>query len=405
MKVRKDYRQDRGRPTSRRLLLTALSLLLLSTSGCRQATSLTYAVVCQQTAWRIGPAEPEQWSFNGLDARVRPRIRPGSYASDTLGIRFLDPHDLGPHTYRFNWSEKNGILYTCQAGHIDIAHVRKAADWTGYLAATTLQYLQRGQTAFRFKLHEPSVYFVELTFPPDWSSRPAEDRRRIACEVASSLGQHLAYTALTWHEILTWFGYRPKPWQTEFPSAFSWEDTYSNLLGIYVAADALAAGERPFSQTVTLGLQQAIDSLEPQPADVAQGAARAMRGDWFSKRGPFTLIHMRNFDIGFDDGYVTPTLVSGVPSCDGVQSRPIAIPTLAPVAARGFSVKLEIAPNGWEQRKILAVVYPDEDPRPTRIDPAAHFPRLLSYMEATAPRYGLHTADGHATGHQSRNTR
>jgi hypothetical protein len=146
-------------------------------------------------------------------------------------VRFIGPDDLGPHCYWLDGTEDNGILYTCRAGHIDIAHVRKAADWTGFLAALTLECLQEGRTAFQFKLREPSRYFVELTYPQGWDALPADEKERVAREVSRQLGQYLAYTAMTWHEILTWFGFKPKGYRSEFPSAFSWEDNYSNLLG------------------------------------------------------------------------------------------------------------------------------------------------------------------------------
>jgi hypothetical protein len=295
--------------------------------GCRQPTFLAAAVVSQGIPWP-GTAEQEgRWNFSGLEADVPPRIRPGSYASATHGVRFLDANDLGRHGYRFDWSERNGITYACRAGHIDIAHVRKAADYTGYLAAGVLRQIEQGQTQVQFKLIEPSVYFVTLTFPPDWSRLDSVEQERTARIVSRELGAYLAHTALTWHEILTWFGYRPRPHKSEFPSAFSWEDTYSNVLGVQIGAAALADPNVPFSQAVTRILAERLDDLGGQPAQVARQAAEAMRGQWYATRWSGIRIWRRNFDVGQDDGYVTPCLVPSLTACEGAMPRPLRVPT------------------------------------------------------------------------------
>src|SRR5512139_4039149 len=62
-----------------------------------------------------------------------PRIRYGAYPTVILGTPWAG-EKLGTHGYYFRPSERNGIAYTCRGGHIDIMHVRIAADWTAYLA-------------------------------------------------------------------------------------------------------------------------------------------------------------------------------------------------------------------------------------------------------------------------------
>ncbi|OHB66174.1 MAG: hypothetical protein A2Y77_04555 [Planctomycetes bacterium RBG_13_62_9] len=342
------------------------------------------AVVCQVPVGPVQRGPATRWTFRGLDARVRPRIRPGSYASETHGVHFPDPEHLGPHSYRLNWSEKNGIVYTCRGGHIDIAHVRKAADWTGFLAAYVLDRLQRGETRLRFRLWEPSVYTVELTLPANWGLLSTAQREQIARDVSRGLGQYLAYTAMTWHEILTWFGYRPKGYKTEFPSAFSWEDTYSNLLGTCIAAAALQDQERAFDEAVTAILQQQLEELGVQPAHTARNVSRALRGQWYSRKGFLTTISKRSFDVGLDDGCVTPCLVPMLPACEVAQGRLLPVPTLDFLAAYGFSARLEIEPRVWEAGKILDVAYPNRSGRMRKLDPTVHFPRIMSHLEQSA---------------------
>src|SRR3989304_5024998 len=80
------------------------------------------------------------------DAQKPPQSELGSYPSPTLKTSFLELKDLGRHGYRNDGSEKSGIVYTCKAGHIDIYHVREAADWTAFLTDKTIEHLEKNDT-------------------------------------------------------------------------------------------------------------------------------------------------------------------------------------------------------------------------------------------------------------------
>ncbi len=373
------------------ILAGLLVVLSLTALGCRQTVRFAGAAVRQGPLCYLEPSAG--WTFNGLDARVPPRLRPGSYPSATPGVRFLGPADLGPHSYQFSSSEQSGIVYTCRAGHLDISHIRKAADWTGYLAAVVLEHIEKGDATFEFKQVEPSLYRVELTFPEDWNDLADPQRKRIAREVSCELGQYLAWTGLTWHEILTWFGYRFKIWQSEFPSAFSWEDNYSNLLGTHAAIAALRDQSRPFSECVTESLQRWLEELGAQPAEVARQTTEAMRGRWFSTRHFFTVIHQRNFDVGIDDGYVTPRLAPILGTCEAPTPLSLPIPTLDSLARYGFSMKLAIEPRVWEERRILAALSSESLETADRLDPVVDFAQLIDYIEKDAVARGVSHAD------------
>jgi hypothetical protein len=361
-------------------LAVLLSVFLGGASGCRSGVFLATAVMSQRTPWPSGRNGPDRWAFSGLDPRVPPRIRPGCYASATRSVHFVDAGNLGSHSYRFSWSEHNGIAYTCRGGHIDIAHTRKAADCAGYLAAVTLEHLQRREAQFQCKLMEPSLYHVTLTFPPDWDRFDEAERQRIARGVSLRVGQYLAYTSLTWHEIITWFGYRPRPHVSEFPSAFSWEDTYSNLLGALIAGAALEDESRAFNEAVTFTLEEKIEELGGQSAAVARQASESMRGKWYSNNWFSTSIRRRDLDVGWDDGYVTPCLVPSVPVCEDAKPCPLPIPTPDSLAEYGFSLKVEMEPKVWEMRKIRKVLEAAGYPHVERLDPAVHFPLIVSHI-------------------------
>jgi len=316
-----------------------------------------------------------------------PRIRMSCYATSTIGTTFSNPRRLGAHAYGQSKSEKNGIIYACKAGHIDIGHLRKGADWTAFLAERTLEQLTNNKAKFSFKLYEPSKYFVQVTYPENWRSLPDDERDEIAREVSIRLGQYFAFIGCTWHEILTWFGYRPFVLYPEFPSSFSWEDTYSNLLGTHIAATALRDTEREFDEAMTLALSRELEALGIQPKKTAMRASEQMRGEWFSGEFLFLInIKGRNLDIGLDDGFVTPWIVPSLDECRGAQPKDYPAPNLDFLADYGFSAKLEIEPREAGKGKILKIVYPDSKKRGKRIEPAVHFAAIMDYIERDAEK-------------------
>lgn len=322
----------------------------------------------------------------GCSLSDRPRPRLGHLPCPIIGTTYLDPDNLGMHGYRFGLGEKNGTVYTCKAGHIDISHLRIAADWTRFLANKTFEHLQRNDTAFTFKLNvEPSVYFVQVTYPKDWNTLLQKDKERLAHLVSVKLGQYFAFTAVSWHEILTWFGFKCTGLIPEFSSAFSWEDSFSNLLGSHIAANVLLDNPLDFDLSMTLAIDQELRELGIQSAAIAAYAAEKMRGKWFSGQVGFSVdMKKRNFDIGVDDGYITPTLVPSLYTCDGVKPQPYPVPDLKSLSEYGFSVRLEIEPREWEKSEILRIVYPDPGQRRNRIEPAIHFARIIEYIKEDA---------------------
>ncbi|MBN2138983.1 MAG: DUF4056 domain-containing protein, partial [Sedimentisphaerales bacterium] len=311
--------------------------------------------------------------------RKPPRIRLSCYASSTVGTTYTDLEHLGSHSYSSSKTEGNGILYTCKGGHIDIAHLRKGADWTAFLAGRTLEQLRRDRREFSFKFYEPSRYFVTVTYPDNWNSLAAYERESAAREISIRLGEYFAFVGCTWHEILTWFGYRPIVLYPEFSSAFSWEDSYSNLLGTHLAAEALRNTALEYDEAMTVLLANEIESLGAQSKKTAQQSAEKMRGEWFSGSFLFlTSIKGRNLDIGLDDGHITPWLVPEVDECPDAVAMDYPVPDLGFLSDYGFKLKLEIEPREVERNKVLKVVYPDSKNRSRRIEPAIHFPKYTS---------------------------
>ncbi len=321
-----------------------------------------------------------------------PRTRYGCYAAAIPGMTFLGS-DLGAHSYQWSLFEKGGIVYTCRGGHIDITHMRIGIDWTAYLAAESYKRLMRNDPGFTCKMPvDRSRTHVRISYPPDWDRLPAEERSAMAEKMALALGPYLAFTMVSWHEVTTWYGYKCMGIPVEYDSAFSWEDSYSNLLGARIALRALQDTERSYNEAVTTAIDEEMQKLGILPsARQARQVSRSVKGQWYS--GTFVLLFdmkKRNFDIGLDDGHVTPTRIPGASPCPDCEPQSYPAPTLDGLAEYGFSATVEIEPREWERNKILRIVFgdpPKADQK--RIDAGTHLAVIMDRIQReAAAKYG-----------------
>ena len=355
--------------------LLVLASLVFAAAGCGMLPERT-------------PSEPAgRLVTRGLD--VPPRTRFGCYAAAIPGMTFLG-RNLGSHSYHWPLLEKNGIVYTCRGGHIDLVHLRNAADWTAYLAADSYRHLMKKAPRFSCKMPvDRSRTHVEITYPRGWDFLSAQDRSAIAEKMALALGPYLAFTMTTWHEVTTWYGYKCTLLPVEYDSAFSWEDSYSNLLGTRIALRALQDTKHSYDQAMTLALDEEMAALGIVPtAREAYRASRAMKGQWYT--GTCVLLFdmkKRNFDVGLDDGYVTPTLVPNASSCPQAQPQSYPVPTLDALSDYGFTVTIGIEPREWEKDKSLRAAFGDK--RQKRIDPTVHLAIIMDHIQReAAAKYG-----------------
>ena len=359
---------------SRRLSLLGCILLLVGGAGCHLLPDKGLG----------GPAsEVVVHGFN-----FGPRIRYGAYPSSIVGTPWLG-ENFGTHGYYFRLSEKNGIAYTCRGGHIDSMHLRIAADWTAHLTAKSYRHIMRGDERFSYKLFvDRSRNYAYISYPENWGSLPTEQRSEIAREVALAMGPYLTFTMTTWHEILTWYGFKCIGLPAEYPSAFSWEDSYSNLLGAILAARALRDTEHSCNEAMKIVLDEEMQKLGIQSAEVSKQASESVRGNWYD--GNFSMfvdMRMRNFDIGLDDGMVSPTLIPNVEGCEDPEPASYPAPTLDVLTEHGFAARVEIEPHEWERDKILRIIYPEK--RQKRVRPEEHFPIIMAEMRREAvEKYG-----------------
>ena len=332
--------------------------------------------VIKSTAW--GAFALSLAVLAGCSVGGNPRPRMGSYPASALPTKFLDLNSLGNHSYGTGLTENNGLVYTSKGGHIDIAHLRIAADNTRSLYDKVRGHLLNNDTNFTFKLNvEPSSYYVEVEYPSYWQNIPPKYREKIADKMSLELSQYFTYTMTTWHEVLTWFGYKCLFFLPEKSSAFSWEDIYSNLLGTQLGSEALGDRAHGYDQAMTILLKEGLEDLQAQTRGTAKEAAREI-----GRKGIVDL--RKNTDIGLYDGLVTPTLAHGV--CKNAEPKSLPVPSLDQVYKYGFAINLEIRPKEFERGKILRVIYPEGKGEIVR--PSEHLPIVMDYIEKDAMAKG-----------------
>jgi len=167
--------------------------------------------------------------------------------------KFILPGKFGYQSYGqpHRRTEKNGALYTCRGGFIDVSHVRTATDWTVFLTFTLLK-----DTASIELPWEAGTLELRLL---NTAGLPVGD--------IAAMAQKIAFERLTWHEIASWHYHKPYHHLTEQHSTFTPEDNYSNFLGTEigrrVALRMLSDTTLNYSLVATDEINKMIDSLQP----------------------------------------------------------------------------------------------------------------------------------------------
>lgn len=317
----------------------------------------------------------------GCHQKDQPKFRIGSFFGSPMGMTFSDPNNLGIHSGNGEKrkNEKTGMLYTCKGGFIDLGHLREGADRTAHLAELTRKNLMAGKTEFSYQIIEPSIYTARITLPGDWEKKSEVAKAKIIHEASIYLGQYFAHTSMIWHEIITWYGYSSTGIFPENISSFSWEDTYSDILGTTLAVEAMLTDSSNFDIAVTRLINRTMKELDVQPPEVAKRAAKQICGEWFTGN-MYIFVDMKkhNFDVGFSDGYVSPLLVPGI--CP--DAEPVACPTpdMKFLKRLGMKLELEIEPKSMERKQIFHEINLTEGK--DKMIPKVHFPQILAQISS-----------------------
>lgn len=294
-----------------------------------------------------------------------------------------DPNKLGKHRYttslRFALPDKEqyrGIVYTCRAGFLDIAHIRKAVDWTKHFSVLIERALLEERESIALQGEEPSLFHMTFRYPNDWQALADNDRAALIHELSIRLGQRASYLLSTWHEIITWFGYKTTVIITEQSSAFTYDDIVSHLVGLQVADTAIRDRKRDYDDAVTHALDEHLKRLGVVSMNEAAEAIEQVKGLWWEWHGS----KKRYLEIGVDGESIRPWIVRGLSFCTGDNGASFTAPTLDTIMSRDFSkfCEVQIEPRIIESNRIRSILVT----RPKRIRPKDHFPKLMERIHA-----------------------
>ncbi|MEO6434482.1 MAG: DUF4056 domain-containing protein [Tepidisphaeraceae bacterium] len=284
------------------------------------------------------------WGIGGCAGPMKaPRGRLGAlpFPGPFTLYRIADPQNLGQHRYartpRLLEPDEagHGILYTTRAGFLDIDHIRITIDTVRYCTERVRAAMRARSRVVVLETIEGSTFYVTLRYPAGWKSSSNDiEHERVADELAIRTGQRLGYLMMTWHEIVTWFGYRTVAFVDESHSSFTYDDTMSHVVGLRVAGQAMRdTSAQSFDEAVTSALGAELKSLGAvKPAQTRQ-ASRAVENIWWSRGKPLK----RQLDVGLLDDTVRPWLVPGLSFARAAKAEPFALPTLWRVSGRDFS--------------------------------------------------------------------
>ncbi len=265
-----------------------------------------------------------------------------------------DPNHLGRHRYEtlgriplLQTDEKErGIIYSRKAGFIDVAHIRESVDWSRYFSRELRKAIKSNRSDLNIAGKNGAHFLITLKYPDGWASLPRDERGALTDELAIRGGQQLAYLTMTWHELITWFGWRKIFLIDEQPSAFTYDDSMSHMIGIRVADRALRDKRRSWDDAVTVALRDVMKEIQACSPVQTDLAVDAVDGLWWKDGQPLK----RQFaPPPGDEVSLTPWLVENLPFAHGdAPAEPFTVPSLRDVMGRdcaNFFKKIYIEPN------------------------------------------------------------
>lgn len=288
-----------------------------------------------------------------------------------------DPFNLAP--FGSPVIDGNGILYTLRSGTIDPDHIygwaRKTKSYYDALYDCLTTDCARLSTGY-FK--------VSLAFPDSWRKMAASEKEKAAHDAALEAAQYLAFSDGVWHEVATWYGYRTFPLISDFQSALSWEDLYSDRLGTWIAAQAIER-RGDFSRDVSLLTKQELSKRELVDTDRARQITRTMKNVAYKEDPLAKVIVWRNLDIGTGDGQIDPVVFPGFSDKPPIA---LAAPTLELLGKYGIKATIIVAPSSPKYGTIKSKAGIKGD-----FEPSVHNREILAVIKEDAMKRGFRVFD------------
>ena len=307
----------------------------------------------------------------------------------------VEPDNLGPHVYDAGFAgkgtdnevkadEKNGLIYTCRGGFIDTAHVRDYSDWTVYLTHEIYRNLGEPMT---IKL-PPELGPREIVLKNFDTNRLDEVQELI---LSVTMAEWAAYYLSVWHEIAQWYGYGTfAPLFPEYPSAYSLEDHYSNMLGTKIAAALIyslaTSSDQTYARNFDIWVKNTLNYMGAVPVESTQAYIAAVDKSWWdsSKRLPEKYVVLKRvYDVGLEQSplMVPADKVSAINSSELMPCDPADEPVTLSITdslygyaiADLVTVQITIAP---EYRDVFA--FPTDRHRQSGLVTQADFQKIAN---------------------------
>ncbi|MBL9102582.1 MAG: DUF4056 domain-containing protein [Myxococcales bacterium] len=226
-------------------------------------------------------------------------VKVGQLPLPDLLKNVLGVDDLGPHAYDRGSAtrERNGLVYTCRGGFIDIAHVRDNADRALFLSLRIARALPSGVTV-DMPWEGTGRRIVVAPLPEGVLERHGR------WQVATALAAWANHQLSNWHEVVTWYGWESVKGVPERVSAFSPEDIYSNTLGTKLGVGLVMNREmrsrEEYDAAMQAWLLEGLRRLGVVSRDEAHAAMRAVDGRWWDSNSAvpeFKLVLKRSLDV------------------------------------------------------------------------------------------------------------
>lgn len=280
-------------------------------------------------------------------AQRKPIFRIGSFPFPSILYEEV-PDDLGEHSYEGKKAKTDkgygrffpvkvetvgrGIMYTCRAGFLDMAHIRAGIDYTGLFVYKIKNAMKNSLKSIDLQGQEQSVHKVTFNYPDDWKNLSESELEKKIDQIALVGGQYLAHISLTWHEIVTWYG-----WSSTFiknaekSSAFSYDDIMSHMIGVHIAGRAISNRSLEFNEAVKIELDKELNinngKLIRLNDKKTTELAKRMKGRWY-KAIIFPIVYdlKRITSIGLDGEMIYGCQVPDVNECAGIDFIGVSVP-------------------------------------------------------------------------------
>ena len=266
-----------------------------------------------------------------------------------------------------------GILYSSKAGFLDLAHILRTLDWTQYAHAQVEPALRSKKTEIEFPGIDLADFSVRFSYPTDWDAMPAGEREALAKELAIQVAERVAFDAMMWHEIITWYGFKTVLVGSEKRSAFTYDDTISHVIGTNAGDWALRHPTGTWGTDAAQGVAHALRDVKVMPLEAAQQAVYRVEGQWWAN-GSTT---RRMLDVGQHSGVIQPWLVRGMPGSDA-HGTAFPVPGPKTIGGRDFSglATLLIRPSLLTPSRVREIT----PGQPEWIDARRHFPVIVDQV-------------------------